>query len=113
MAISDLKVGQGKVDITVEIVSVSEPRQFEKFGKPGRVASAKAKDETGEITLSLWNDDVDKVKAGDKIKITNGFVSEFRGEKQLSTGRYGQLEVVEKGNPAANEKASVDEDIVE
>ncbi|HLC65701.1 MAG TPA: OB-fold nucleic acid binding domain-containing protein [Candidatus Nanoarchaeia archaeon] len=113
MAISDLKTGQGKVDITVEVVSVSEPRTFEKFGKPGRVASAKARDETGEIMLSIWNEDVDKVKTGDKVKITNGFVSEFRGEKQLSTGRFGKLEVVEKGKPSAAVKPGVEEDFVE
>ncbi|MBI4440035.1 DNA-binding protein [Candidatus Woesearchaeota archaeon] len=110
MAISDLNVGQGKVEITVEVVSVSEPRTFEKFGKPGRVANAKAKDETGEITLSLWNEDADKVKPGDKVKISNGFVSEFRGEKQLSTGRYGKLEVVEHGNAG---KPNAEEESVE
>ncbi len=110
MAIVDLQIGQGKVDIVVEIVSVGEIRSFEKFGKPGRVASAKVKDETGEIVLSLWNEDVDKVSVGDKVKIVNGFVSEFRGEKQLSTGRYGRLEVTEKGKPSS---PSVDEEEIE
>ena len=56
---------------------------------------------------------VDKVKTGDKVKITNGFVSEFRGEKQLSTGRFGKLEVVEKGKPSAAVKPGVEEDFVE
>ncbi len=107
MAISDLKAGQGKVDITVSVVSISEPRQFEKFGKPGRVATAKVKDETGEISLSLWNDDVDVVKPGDKIKISNGYVNEFRGEIQLSTGRFGKLEVVEKGMATEDDKTEV------
>lgn len=94
MEIKDLQAGQGKVDITLEIVSVQEPRTFDKFGKSGRVANAKAKDASGEITLSLWNEQVDQVKAGMKIKITNGYVSEFRGERQLSTGKFGKLEVV-------------------
>lgn len=92
--ITDLKARQGKVEIEAEVVSISEPKEFEKFGNKGRVATAKIKDDSGEISLTLWNDDVDKVKAGDKIKITNGYVNEFQGEKQLTAGRFGKLEVI-------------------
>ena len=94
MKITDLKPRQGKVEIEAEIVSISEPKEFEKFGNKGRVATAKIKDDSGEISLTLWNDDIDKVKAGDKIKITNGYVNEFQGEKQLTAGRFGKLEVI-------------------
>src|SRR3989338_4056844 len=68
--------------------------KFEKFGRSGRVATAVAKDETGDIKLTLWNDQIDQVKAGDKVHITNGYVSEWQGEKQLTTGKMGKLEVV-------------------
>jgi len=95
MEIKDLQAGQGKIDIVVEVTEVSEPRTFEKFGKPGKVANAKSKDATGEITLTLWNEQCDQVKAGMKVHIINGYVSEFRGEKQLGTGRFGRLEVVQ------------------
>lgn len=95
MEIKDLAAGQGKIDLIVEIVSIEEPRTFEKFGRSGKVANAKAKDATGEITMSLWNEQVDTVKAGMKVHIINGYVSEFRGEKQLSTGKFGKLEIVQ------------------
>ena len=95
MEVKDLQAGQGKIDIVVEIVSVSEPRTFEKYGKSGRVANAKAKDASGEITLTLWNEQIDQVKPGTKVHITNGYVSEFRGEMQLGTGKFGKLEVVQ------------------
>ena len=94
MQIKDLQAGQGKIDMTVEIVSVQEPRTFDKFGKSGKVANAKAKDESGEITLTLWNEQCDLVKAGMKVQITNGYVSEFKGEKRLGTGKFSKLEVV-------------------
>jgi len=93
--IKDLKARQGNVDIVVEITDISPVKEFEKFGKSGQVANAIAKDETGEIKLTLWNDDIDKVKVGDKVKITNGYVGEWQGEKQLSTGKFGKLEVLE------------------
>jgi replication factor A1 len=95
MAIKDLQIRQGNVDLVLEIVDVGETREFDKFGKKGRVATAIAKDESGDIKLTLWNDDIDKVKAGDKIHLENGYVGEWQGEPQLSTGKFGKLEVVE------------------
>ena len=95
MAIKDLQIRQGNVDIVVDIADVGEPREFEKFGRKGRVATAIAKDESGDIKLTLWNDDIDNVKSGDKVHIINGYVSEFQGEPQLTTGKFGKLEVVE------------------
>lgn len=96
MQIKDLKPKQGNVDVTVDVVDVGEAREFQKFGKPGRVSTAIAKDETGDIKLTLWNEDIDKVKAGDKVHLTNGYVNEWQGEMQLTTGRLGKLEIVGK-----------------
>ena len=101
MAIKDLEIRQGNVDLTAEVVEIGEVREFNKFGKPGRVATAKIKDETGEINLTLWNEDIDKVKVGDTIQIKNGFVNEWQGTPQLTTGRMGSLEVVESGAESA------------
>ena len=94
MKIIDLKAGQGKVDIEVVVKSKNEPKTFNKYGKDMKVASAVVTDDSGEMVLSLWNDDADKVKVGDKVKVTNGYVSEFNGQKQLTSGKFGKLEVV-------------------
>ena len=104
MQVKDLKPKQGNVDIVVDVVDVGDTREFQKFGKPGKVATAIAKDETGDIKLTLWNDDIDKVKVGSKIKITNGFVNEWQGEMQLTTGRLGKLEVVGKADVDLNKE---------
>lgn len=95
MKLSELQAGQGKIDVEVEIVDVSEPREFNKFGRTGKVANATAKDDSGQIKMSLWNEQVDLVKPGMKVKIINGWCSEYQGEKQLSTGKFGRLEIVE------------------
>ncbi len=97
MAIADLQAKQGKVDLTADIVAKEEPRTFNKFGKEGKVCNATLQDDSGSIKLTLWNDQVDQVNIGDKIKITNGYVSEWQGEKQLSTGKFGTLEVIGNG----------------
>jgi replication factor A1 len=127
MAIKDLQPKQGNVDIEVEVVEVGEPREFQKFGKAGKVATATVKDDSGTIKMSLWNEQVDQISAGDKLKITNGYVNEYQGDMQLTTGRFGQLEIVGKeasadkpAEPAApaeedapEEEPSVDEEKVE
>lgn len=94
MKISELQERQGKIDVEAEVTEKGDVREFQKFGRAGRVCNAKVKDASGEITLVLWNDEVDMVKVGDNIKITNGYCSEFKGEKQLTAGRFGKLEVV-------------------
>lgn len=94
MKVKDLKPKQGNVDIIVDVIDVGDAREFQKFGKAGKVANAIAKDETGDIKLTLWNEDIDKIKAGDKVHMTNGYVSEWQGEMQLTTGRMGKIEVI-------------------
>ncbi|MBI2647519.1 hypothetical protein HYW99_03510 [Candidatus Woesearchaeota archaeon] len=104
MQVKDLKPKQGNVDIVVDVIDVGAPREFQKFGRPGKVATAIAKDETGDIKLTLWNEDIEKVKAGDKVHLENGYVSEWQGEMQLTTGRMGKLEVVGKADVTSNKE---------
>lgn len=94
MKISELKPRMGKVDIEVTVVSIGETREFDKFGKTGRVATAVVKDDSGEMKMTLWNDEIDKVKSGAKLKITNGYVNEFQGEMQISAGKFGKMEII-------------------
>ena len=115
MAIKDLQARQGKVDIVVEVVDLGEVREFSKFGRTGRVATATVKDETGEIKMSLWNEQIDQVKPGDKVHVTNGYVNEFQGEKQLTTGKFGKLEVIRgsEGAEKTEEKKELKEETTE
>tara|TARA_Y100000310_G_scaffold345831_1_gene470787 strand:- start:10253 stop:10651 length:399 start_codon:yes stop_codon:yes gene_type:complete len=96
MQIKDLAANQGKCDITASVLEKGDVREFNKFGKAGRVCNAKVKDESGTVSLTLWNDEIEQVSPGDKVKITNGWCSEFQGELQLSAGKFGKMEV-EKG----------------
>jgi replication factor A1 len=41
--------------------------------------------------LVLWNEQIKKVKVGDRIRIENGYVSSYRGITQLNVGRGGRL----------------------
>ena len=95
MGISDLQSGQGNVNVEGTISEMGEVRTFNKFGKELRVANAILKDGTGSIKLSLWNDDVARFKEGDKVKVVNGYVNEFQGENQLTSGKFGKIEMAD------------------
>jgi len=97
MAIKDLQAREGNVDLIGTITEVGDTKEFEKFGKTGRVSSATMQDETGTVKLSLWNEQIDQVKVGDKVHVQKGYVNEFKGELQLTTGKFGTLEVLESG----------------
>ncbi|MDP3698814.1 MAG: OB-fold nucleic acid binding domain-containing protein [Nanoarchaeota archaeon] len=97
MNINEIQSNQGNITIEAKIISKEEPRTFSKFGKEGRVCNATVADSTGEIALTLWNDDIDKANVGDTIKLENGWCSEFKDQKQVSAGKFGKLEVVTAG----------------
>jgi replication factor A1 len=96
MNIKDLRDGMRRVDAEGEIAEMMDPRNVSlRTGGEARVADCMLKDESGEIKLSLWDDQIDKVRQGSKIRITNGYTNSFRGELRLNVGKYGRLEVLE------------------
>jgi len=98
MKISELKAGATNVELEGTVTEKGETREvITKYGKRLNVANAVISDDTGSISISLWGDNIDGISVGDKVKVTNGYVGEFRGTPQLSTGKYGKIEVVEKG----------------
>lgn len=92
LAIKDLKPDSSATLEQVEVIEKGEVRTFEKWGKSGRVCNAKIKDDTGETQLTLWNEQVDLVNVGDKLKLEDVWVKEWRGELQVSIGKRGKLE---------------------
>ena len=95
MKISEIKEGDSDVNIEAEVTEKSYAREVRsRYGRVLMVADATLKDETGIITLTLWNDQVRQVNVGDKIKIEKGYAKSFRDVLQLSTGKYGKLTVL-------------------
>ena len=96
MKVSEVRP-ESKVDvIELTIREKGTVRDFSsRSGSSGKVCDAKAVDAEGtEVSVSLWNEEIDRVKANDRIRITNGWAREWRGNIQVSAGRYGKLEVL-------------------
>ncbi|PIO06656.1 hypothetical protein COT29_00035 [Candidatus Micrarchaeota archaeon CG08_land_8_20_14_0_20_59_11] len=94
MKISELTQGTGNVEIEAEIVGIEDTREINKMGRNLRVANATIRDDSGTMTLVLWNDAIDKVREGSKIKITNGYVNTWQSKLQLTLGKFGKMEVL-------------------
>ena len=62
----------------------------------GSLAAACGRDETGLVGIVLWGEQVNQVKAGDIIRIENGWCRMRDGEIIVSTGRNGTLEIIDR-----------------
>ena len=96
MKASDVKPEMRRVDLDLKIVEIEEPRPYvSRTGKDGRVTTAIGEDDSGRIKISLWDNDIDRVKVGNTVQIRNGYARLFRDEVHVSAGMYGKLEVTE------------------
>ncbi len=95
MNIGELRDGAKRVDIEARVVEKGNTREVQSRYKDEtyKVASAVVGDDSGNIKLTLWNEQIEQVQVGDKIRIENGYVTSFKGEIQLNVGKYGKLTV--------------------
>lgn len=66
-----------------------------KNGSQAQVVNAILADGTGKITLVLWDAQIKMVKPGSRIRVENGYITQFKGKSSLNIGRYGKLSVLE------------------
>jgi len=99
----DAKVGEltptsRAVNVIAKAMSKSEVRNIAagRDGAPHRVCDALIGDETGCVYMTLWDDNIEKVKEGDTVSVKNGYINLFRGNMRLNIGRYGTLDIAEQ-----------------
>lgn len=94
MNISEIKSGMSNVTVEGKIIDISERREVQtKYGRRS-VADAILEDKSGQISISLWEDQIDSVSVGDKIVVSGAYVTEFRDKIQLSVPRSGKIEIL-------------------
>lgn len=91
VAIKELTDGMKRVSVEAQVVEKGDVREVKSKFKDEtyRIVDAVLADESGSVKLTLWNEQIDMVNVGDKIKIDNGYVTSFKGEIQLNVGKFG------------------------
>jgi len=94
--IDELRRGLKSINLKAKVVEKSPTKEvYSRSGRKLRLSTARVSDDTGEIKLTLWNDQINLVTEGDSIRILNANVKSFRGEKMLNlSSRTGRIEII-------------------
>ncbi|MEM2896067.1 MAG: hypothetical protein QW265_01810 [Candidatus Bathyarchaeia archaeon] len=113
--IESLNPGSKQLNLTVKVISKTPIKETisRSDGSKHLLSNALVGDETGCIYLTLWDDNIEKVKEGETITIKNGYVSLFKGSMRLNVGKYGTLESSEKQVEEINEENNLSNRIIE
>ena len=94
MKINEVKQGMSNVTVEGKVIDISESRQVNTRYGPKRVADAVIEDDSGQIKLSLWEDQISSIAIGDMVAVSGAYITVFRDQVQLNIPRSGKLEVV-------------------
>lgn len=96
MKLNELRPGMENLELTVDLISVGEPREVETYsGLKHTLVEGEIKDDTMSMGLTVWNDTIEelkKVKPGDKVKLVNCFITSFKGVLSVNIGRESTIE---------------------
>lgn len=94
MKINELKAKEN-ASIEADVKEVEDSREvMTRYGKKVKVTNVILEDETGDVKLTVWGEEIDNIKVGNRLKITDGWVNEFKGDLQISLGKNGKMEVI-------------------
>lgn len=94
--VADLVANQEVKRLELVVLRRYPRRLVDSANYTGSLAAACGRDETGIVGIILWNNQVKQVKAGDIIRIENGWCRSRNGELIVSTGRNGTLVVLDR-----------------
>lgn len=97
--VENLRPGLKSINVKFKCDSINEEREVvsKQTGDTNRITEALVGDNSASVLLTLWNDDIDKMKVGSIYKLSNGYTNIFKGSLRLNVGKYGSLEEVESG----------------
>lgn len=94
MDIAKLDTESDDVNIRGTVSRVYRPRAVStKYGQK-RLTLAELEDDTGEIEMVLWEEQIDAVDEGDEVSISGAYVREWVDHLQLNIPRDGDIEPV-------------------
>ena len=93
----DIRPGMNDINLKARVSRIFV-RDFEKDGVKKKVANIFLVDETGEIRLCLWDEQINSLngKEGDVVEITGAYSRKnIFGETEIRVGAYGNIKIVD------------------
>lgn len=93
--VQELKPNMRDVDVLARVVHAGEVREFKRSsGEKGRVSTLLIRDETGAVSLNLWDGKAplsERAHPGDSVLAEGAYTRERFGRVNLNIGRRGTL----------------------
>lgn len=91
--VANLETRMSNIDISFKVLEKGDVREVtsRRDGSINRVASAIVGDETGIVTLPLWNDMIEAIEAGKTYVLKNAHTGLFRGNLRLKISRDSEI----------------------
>lgn len=100
-------------------ISVLEPESFARFearvsaltpikvvelsdGQRRTLRNVVNRDDTGDVPLALWGEDIARVSLGDRLRLVDVLIKQYKGRLEVSRGPRGSIDVI----PAKSEEAA-------
>jgi len=110
--VEDLSVGISDVTLVGKVLDTDSVRTFDRDdGSEGRVANLSLGDETGRVTVTLWDERTEAVEAfepDDVVEVVDGYVRERDGSIELHVGNRGAIDAVDEDVEYVPESTPID-----
>ena len=113
--VSDLKPKLREVNLKFKVVSKADEREVSSRldGSTHRVSEAVVGDETGVVTMTLWDDQIDQLTEDSTFVLKNGYVGFFKNTLRLNIGKYGSIESSEEEIGTVNTENDISNKVYE
>ncbi|MCE8423264.1 MAG: hypothetical protein J5U19_09605 [Candidatus Methanoperedens sp.] len=111
--VKDMTESSKNVNATLKVIEIGDVKDIKSQFGDKRVCEVKVADATGCILLSLWDDQIGKIAAGDTISIQNGYISVVRNSMRLNIGKYGKMLLSEEALTDVNTELNMSDKHVE
>lgn len=93
--VEELSPEDDDIEITGTIKELPRPRAVSTQYGQKRIVTCVFEDETGEIDLTLWEEEIDAIEEGADVEIEGAYVREWGDDIQLNIGRDGNIQKAE------------------
>ena len=103
VSISKAKNMKSHINIEADIISKGKIKTVKlKDGKTVELCETMISNNYGNtdelMKFVLWGDDIDLYNIGDRVFIISGYTTEYKGEKSLTKGKFGTIQLIPQNN---------------